>query len=452
MPHTRDQSNEITDIIQETIYELMYELQWRDIAVDDTSTVDTLCTLLRPLIRLGNFNSTYSYPECTIDEPSTNTRAQSVALRSRIHHSINRVNRIPGSSLDANPLTNTPATASGTSEIPLDYVHLSSGNDNPDHFQSPIHNSTRVALPATPSQPSSFPVRKWGIKFSGEPKGISVHHFIERVEELLKASNVSYDLLFESSVDLFEGKALFWYRSNIDRFRDWNSLKELLIKHYEPVDYKYRLYQDILSRTQDSSEKFIDYLSCMKSMFRRHGSFSESEQLEIISRNLAPFYTMQLPAVTSLVELETERLKLEQRKHRPDNYHPPSRRKSSYVDSDFAYVSSSDNRSSSSLNVVSTPTTLSTETSSTAGMRCFNCDKMGHKFSRCPLPRRRFCYRCSKSGVTVKSCPQCSEIVKGPTYFGANLAVNWFEASEKTSFSLQTLWLTSKPSERCRRL
>ena len=39
---------------------------------------------------------------------------------------------------------------------------------------------------------------------------------------------------------------------------------------------------------------------------------------------------------------------------------------------------------------------------------CWNYQKRGHRHRDCPEPRRVFCYRCSKSGVTTQNCPFCS--------------------------------------------
>lgn len=190
--------------------------------------------------------------------------------------------------------------------------------------ESQVFNSTRMPVASTSR---AQPVSKWQLKFSGDSRGMSVHSFLERVEELRVARAVSKHQLFESAIDLFESKALLWYRSNCQRFNDWKSLSDLLIKHYEPPDYRARLFEDILSRTQDPNESFVDYFSCMLSLFRRHGSINRDMQLDIITRNLAPFYTMQLPTVHTLAHLEDECLKLEQMKHRADHYKPPSRRR-----------------------------------------------------------------------------------------------------------------------------
>ena len=56
---------------------------------------------------------------------------------------------------------------------------------------------------------------------------------------------------------------------------------------------------------------FTDYNTAMTTMFNRHGDISEEVRLSILTKNLAPFYLMQVPSVTTLLELENECLKLE---------------------------------------------------------------------------------------------------------------------------------------------
>ncbi|KAK9730858.1 Reverse transcriptase (RNA-dependent DNA polymerase) [Popillia japonica] len=143
-------------------------------------------------------------------------------------------------------------------------------------------------------------------------------------------------------------------------------------------------------------------------MFRRYGGLTEAMQLDILTRNLAPFYTMQLPTVHSLQELEDECLKLEQEKYRADFYKPPSRKRTHYVEPDLACVAiPAASSRGTSVTSESTPVTAAVTSTQT---RCFNCDKLGHMFRSCTAPKRKFCY---KSGVTVRACSRCSGNVSG---------------------------------------
>jgi len=80
---------------------------------------------------------------------------------------------------------------------------------------------------------------------------MSVHNFLERATELRLARGLSEAELFDSAIDLFSEKALNWFRVNRDRFNNWQSLSELLTRHFEPLDYRARSFKEILDQTQD---------------------------------------------------------------------------------------------------------------------------------------------------------------------------------------------------------
>lgn len=56
----------------------------------------------------------------------------------------------------------------------------------------------------------------------------------------------------------------------------------------------------------------------------------------------------------------------------------------------------------------SAPATPRKEVPTSKGNRCWNCSGP-HLFQDCGQPRKKFCYRCGHSGVTVKDCPKCSK-------------------------------------------
>ncbi|XP_012273669.1 uncharacterized protein LOC105696077 [Orussus abietinus] len=42
------------------------------------------------------------------------------------------------------------------------------------------------------------------------------------------------------------------------------------------------------------------------------------------------------------------------------------------------------------------------------GDECWNCLQLGHSYSQCPQPRRRFCYGCGMPGMLRKGCSKCA--------------------------------------------
>lgn len=421
---------------------LQYELAVRGVETEEGKLVDDLRSALRSLLKMekqGHPLNIIDYPfDPTTEIDTTAGMVEEISVliktfdrgtsksnvdrtRTRLIHLLHRVDRIPADKL-------SPEGAKLRSSL---LATILSNLDKLEALQivdpelsilmegARLHNEG-VELTSTPnkSQPersqtstdntavaSKFePIYKCGLKFSGDHKQISVHAFLERVHELQKARHVSDQDLYDSAIDLFSGKALNWYRANTHRFSNWFELSELLRKHYEPPDYKSRLFREILDRTQGQTESIIDYLTAMSSLFRRYGEVPADAQLEIIMRNLSPFYTTQLPVVNTLEELERECLKLESRKYRADNYVPPSRRRGNLVEPDFAFVSSQV-PSSSVQSINACDSNPSNQTASS--LSCWNCHRQGHLSRNCRQPRKIHCFRCGRADVTTNNCPNC---------------------------------------------
>ena len=104
-----------------------------------------------------------------------------------------------------------------------------SSQQNPLH-QPPHSTPQNVQLLTDPLK--SIPVHKWDLKFNGEATSCIVMSFLDRVDELKVARHISDAELFTSAIDLFEGKALLWFRSVQGRCRNWTELSALPLSHY----------------------------------------------------------------------------------------------------------------------------------------------------------------------------------------------------------------------------
>lgn len=267
-------------------------------------------------------------------------------------------------------------------------------------------------LPSVPTEiRKSTPVVKWGISFTGD-KCQSVNAFLEHVEELKCARNVSREQLFREAFDLFKDRALVWFRANRDSFNSWSDIESALREEYLPPDYDDVLIREIERRTQGSSESLGVYVAVMKNMFARLSEkLIEVKQIKIIRRNLTPFYQTHLGLVEipSLKELIRLGKLIEQKKVAMENYVPPSRKKTD-LEPDLAYLDVRvDVATVESKYVENTPSQIPRQAEGTSPNVCWNCGSREHYARNCARPKvRNYCYRCGKPNVTVYTCPRCS--------------------------------------------
>lgn len=271
-----------------------------------------------------------------------------------------------------------------------------------DEISSSSSDESVAGAAALPSayHPKPVPVSSWGLKFSGNPKEMSVNAFIERINELKVARNSNDRLLFASAIDLFTGNAAIWYRANKDTFADWSELMVGLRSEFLSPEYDEHLFEEIKHRTQGPNESIGIYVSVMKNLFARLcTSVPESTRLKILMRNLAPFYQTQLGLVdiTSIAQLLQFGKQLEARRAFVEAYVPPPSRGKS-LEPDLACVSAT---SGSGRN---TPV----EAGPSSSVKCWNCGRNGHRSAQCSQQRRRHCFGCGRPNVTRFSCPSCS--------------------------------------------
>lgn len=114
-----------------------------------------------------------------------------------------------------------------------------SEDDTADAFATDLtqnRRSTGVAIETTASGLGTLvkPIlpNKWDCKFSGDKKGLSLSAFLEKVEELRMARNVSKDILLQSGIDLFTGRAYQFYLAYRNEVTTWDELVELLREEY----------------------------------------------------------------------------------------------------------------------------------------------------------------------------------------------------------------------------
>lgn len=142
------------------------------------------------------------------------------------------------------------------------------------------------------------------------------------------------------------------------------------------------------------------YIAVMQNLFARLSvKLTESSKLNIIQKNLAPFYQSQLAfqEITLIETLKRLGKQLESRRQAVESYVPPPS-KSKSMEADLAYLEAESFESTSTASCA-----LLSE------VKCYNCDQKGHYRSNCTAPFRKDGFKCGHLNVTTRTCPnKCS--------------------------------------------
>lgn len=265
---------------------------------------------------------------------------------------------------------------------------------------------------STTSASKSYPLHKWSLKFDGTTTKFSVNSFLEQVEELSFARNVSKEELFRSSIELFTGQALVWYRYARSKVNSWDELVSLLKKDFLSPRHDKELKEQISSRKQGEDESVVIYIAAMENLYSRLvKNVSPAERLETIRENILPDYHMHLALqnITSIEQLgeicrNLEEANVLRRKRNGDS----SKRHVAAIEPDLEFTS----RPSTSRQPTESRGNSynSHRTRRVDELRCFNCKQVGHAKRECPqIKKTPRCYGCGKQGVIRPNCERCSK-------------------------------------------
>lgn len=328
-------------------------------------------------------------------------------IRSRLNHITGRIRRIPEN------INDEICGYRGDLLILLSTFEDEIEEVMERHKQGEISRPSTSAVSNGASTSKSFPVHKWNLTFDGTTKS-SVNSFLEQIEELSFARNVSEDELFRSSIELFEGPAKVWYRSVRRKINSWSEVVAALRKDFLPKDSDDDLWEVIRNRRQKKDERVIIYVAAMENLFSRLiVKATQAERLKIIRKNLMEEYHVHLALkeVTSVDQLAEICRVLEDAGIIKDQAYrsPNARRKVFSLEADLAHLPTreSHQRADSTRKV-----------KAVSELRCFQCHQAGHVRRNCQANRRRVdrpnrkgptCFGCGQAGVIKPNCPNCSK-------------------------------------------
>lgn len=424
--------------------ELSYELKIRGIA---TGTVESMRHNLAMAIRLEKSGDSVKYPDYPFqpDEDliavnnkledleaaigtfeNSSTSGAFMKYQSKLLHVLGRLDHIPVEETEDKSVKRSVLLAKALElmgaleakaenfeqkrRIPPQLGILETDNETSSNFNQNIGPNRRSSV----TEPSSAIIKpilpsRWDCKFSGDKRGMSLSAFLEKIEELRVSRNVSKEMLFNSGIDLFTGRAYQFYLAYRNEVSTWDEFVALLREEYQSADYNEQLFEEIRRRSQGPDESIGIYLAIMSGYFKRLTChISEEAKLKILIRNIAPFYQSQLGLVdiNSINHLKELCRRLEERKQSVEKYSAPIK-KSAALEPDLAYVSLSE---SNEALVTEVPTFSEKKI-----LLCYRCNKPGHKAIGCMVKGERFCFKCKTKGVTIRTCPNCKQPGNGPS-------------------------------------
>lgn len=265
------------------------------------------------------------------------------------------------------------------------------------------------SFPYTNSRPPYLDVTKWKLKFDGES---SVTNFLERLEELRISRGVTKEQLLRAAPELFTKEALYWFQTQ--QFSSWDHLECRLKEDFQPYDYELDLLEEIKKRTQGAKERVVTYVAAMKNLFRKLGPSmpNEESRVKMIRRNLLPNIQTPLalqdtPTISELIRLSRT---IEETFHRATRFCPPPTNYKGLLEPELAYRKPFGSSSTCTSSV--TPIEIkphandSPRESERSSVRCWNCKGYGHRFKKCPEPRKKFCFKCGKENAVASQCCQ----------------------------------------------
>lgn len=355
--------------------------------------------------------------------------------------------------------------------------HQQQGAPSPHAFQPSSEYPAHYSMHGHPldyndlcERRRSIPVKDWGITFSGDGNGLSLHSFLNDVEHYRLARRATYAYLHESAIDFFRGVALIWYKTIQTEVSSWGELVERLKEEYEEPNYEKELMKEIQARTQGVDERFGTYFMVMKTYFNRLPCpLTEEKKIDIVFNNMSPYFLDRLRGQRfgTLDGLGRAGREIQHSRDQIQRFQPPPTPKKTMFEPSLAYhpqrgagqayalgdphfetdttvqpksgqTASSSTGSQDRRKCPSNPSSQdrqdlgrqqpsgshldATSAASTrqgpgthgsprnlAQRHCWNCKEPGHFFQHCPRLQLQFCIRCGGS-LAGGACGRCPSV------------------------------------------
>lgn len=262
----------------------------------------------------------------------------------------------------------------------------------------------------------AYDFHKWNVSYTGA-KDKSVLSFVMDVEEKARYRGIGHDKLMLGVTEFFDGYAKNWFRTVQSKIDSWEELKIALRREFLPMDYMENLWEEVRNRKQGPDELISVYITNVLAIFGRmelvDKPIDEELKLNIVTKNMAPFYLEKLALTTiySLDQLKTLGRQLEVARDRTERYEGGKGRPRP-TEPEFAYKGGK----KVGVSAVGEAPGPAAEGEKRPGeptgrppTKCWKCGGSGHRFRDCGAEvKGRFCYGCGRKDTIRKECPKCS--------------------------------------------
>lgn len=278
-----------------------------------------------------------------------------------------------------------------------------------------VESGSRASFSYRPFNNSHF-LSKWTIRFSGDPKGLSVDEFLFRVEALAAANNVTTASLVLGLHYLLEGRAESWYWLELRKrpAASWDEFSRAIRGQFGTYVSDCDLMRELYSRVQRPNEKFADFRLAMETLAARLARpMMGGELVDILRHNMSRRLqsALLLCRTDSADELTRYCTQFEDLWYRPADTMLNNRPTRNF---DVHELEEELGESGSVRIVQPSLEPLQADLprgNSSAGnyLICWNCKDIGHGFQECESATRNiFCYGCGKPEAYKPSCPKCN--------------------------------------------
>lgn len=408
--------------------ELTYELELRGVSTAAQLSVDEKRKMLRGCFKQASANRSFVEPtnnkpfkddikgamETFNDlvkkvEKFKDSMAEKKKIEDRLTHLSGRVTRFITDDIqqitEKQGLMSKILNLEGEFEFKLDALQMDSST--PTRFAPAVNIPQINSVPSVQNR-KSIPPFKWNVSFTGSTHRESVISFLEKIEELRISRNVTKEDLFLSACDIFKGPAWTWFLTHRHNFNNWDHVVQKLKADFLPYFYEQDLLNEIQNRTMGNNERVTLFIASMECLYKKLSILPEEKiRVDQIRRNLLPFYINQLALteINTIEELSNYCKRLEESRSWSERYRNPPSKRFGLLEPDLSTFPSTSTYNNNNNNNMSNTSALQNFKSLT----CWNCDRVGHSYSVCRLPRKLFCYGCGRKGVVKAKCQSCSK-------------------------------------------